>query len=109
MSLQKPSSLRTPTARPPGSNEPLLVQALEEAILFRQSCADGNPEPYRSEDRLRIREYRKLLHRARGKVLLRKRLATTQSLRAMTSAPSVKCLHSGKPVSPDQNRNLPRE
>lgn len=61
------------------SNEPLVVQALEEAILFRQWCADGNPEPFRStagrdrsEDWARIREYRKLLQRARAKVITRR-------------------------------------
>lgn len=53
--------------RLPGSNEPLVVQALEEAILFRQWCADGNPEPYKSEDLARVREYRKLLHHARAR------------------------------------------
>ena len=53
----------------PGSNEPLVVQALEEAILFRQWCADGNPDPYRSEDLERIREYRKLLHQARARAI----------------------------------------
>jgi len=51
------------------SNEPLLVQALEEAILFRRLWADLNPEPFRSEDRERVREYRKLLQRARAKIL----------------------------------------
>lgn len=55
------------------SNEPLLVQALEEAILFRRWCADGNSEPYKSEDLIRIREYRKLLFRARGRTILRRR------------------------------------
>ena len=55
------------------SNEPLIVQALEEAILFRQWCADGNPEPTRSEDLAHIREYRKLLQRARSKTMEKRR------------------------------------
>ena len=61
----------SPSAALGTSNEPLIVQALEEAILFRQWCADGNPEPTRSEDLAHIREYRKLLQHARGRRLER--------------------------------------
>lgn len=57
----------------PASNEPLIVQALEEAILFRQFSAAQSPEPSRSEDLERIREYRKLLQRARSKTMERRR------------------------------------
>lgn len=57
------------TANRDRSNEPLVVQALEEAILFRQWCAEGNPEPFKSEDLSRVREYRKLLNHARGRAI----------------------------------------
>jgi len=54
------------------SNEPLVVQALEEAILYRQALLTGEIESvkgFESEDRTRIREYRKLLQHARAKAI----------------------------------------
>ena len=51
------------------SNEPLIIQAIEEAILFRQACAYSNLEPLKSGDRERVREYRKLLHYVRGRLI----------------------------------------
>lgn len=51
------------------SNEPIIVQALEEAILFREWCARGKPEPFKSEDWEQVREYRKLLQHARARAI----------------------------------------
>mgnify|MGYP001601915256 CR=1 FL=1 len=61
---------------PARSNEPLLVQALEEAIFYRQALLAGelgSVKGFESEDRARIREYRKLLAHARGRTIRRRR------------------------------------
>ena len=51
------------------SNEPLIVQAIEDAILLRRSEAEAHSEPFKSHHLVRLREYRKLLLHARGRLI----------------------------------------
>lgn len=54
------------------SNEPFLIQALEDAVKYRVWLACNRKPPGDEPDWKQVREYRKLLNAARGRVIAKR-------------------------------------